>query len=78
MFLGTELLSGRLWSEVEISLGLMTCVSWLTVRRGEYIECGEVAGCRLIERCIGCLVVMLSMCMWKLNKHSMSEADHSW
>ena len=31
----------------------------------------------LIERSIWWLVVILSMCMWKLNEHSMSGAEHS-
>ena len=41
----------------------MTCVSWLTVRSREHIECGVVVWRRLILMSIGRLVVMLSVCM---------------
>ena len=71
-------LSGRLWSGRGISLGVMTCVYWLTVRSRGHSECGVVAGRRLILRSIGGLVVMLSVCRRKLNKYSMSGAKLSW
>ena len=35
--------SGRLWSEREISFGMMTGESWLTVQIRDHIECGVVA-----------------------------------
>ena len=38
----------------------------------------RIVGRRLIGRYIGWLVVMLSKCMWKLNKQLMGEAGHSW
>ena len=59
MLIGIEFPSGRLWSEREISLGLMTGVSLLTVRSRDHIECRVVVGCRLIERSMW-LVVLLS------------------
>ena len=53
VLLAIEFTSGQLWSEQETSLGLMTDVPWLIVRSREHIECGVVAGRRLIGRSIG-------------------------
>ena len=77
MLLRIKFPSERLWQEREISLGWLTGVSWLTTRSREHMECEVVVGRRLIRRSIGWLIVMLSMCMWKLNEHSMSGAEHS-
>ena len=77
MFLGKEFPDGQLWSAREISHGLMTGVSRLTARSREHIECGVVVGRRLVGRSKGWHVVMLSMCIWKLNELSMSGAEHS-
>ena len=68
---------GRLWLELEISLGLITGVFSPTTRIREHIECGVVVERKLIGGSIRWLVVMLSMCMWKLNEHSISGGDHS-
>ena len=63
MLLEIEFPSERLWSEWEISLDLMTGVSWLTVRSREHIECGVLVERRMIGKSLGWLVIMLSMCM---------------
>ena len=47
-----EVPSRHLWPEREISLGLITGVSWLTARSREHIECGDVVGHRLIGKSI--------------------------
>ena len=54
--------------------GLMTGVSWPTVRSRKYIEC---RGIECDERSIGKLVFMLSLCMNRLNEHSLNLANHS-
>ena len=61
-----------------IILGWMTNKSWLTMESRRHIECGVVVGCKLIERSTGRLVVMLSICMWKLKEHSISGAWLFW
>ena len=67
MLLGLECPSGRLWSEQEASLGLMTGVPWPTVRTR---ECGVVAERRLIGRTIWWHVVELRWITKMMNKHS--------
>ena len=47
------------------------------VRLIKLIECGVVVGCRLIGGSTRWLFVMLNMCMWKLNEHSMKGTKHS-
>ena len=76
--LGIEFPSGRLLSEQEISLGLMTSVSWLNVRSREHIDCGVIVGRRIIGRSIEWLAVVLSWCMMMLNEHSRNGTNHSW
>ena len=58
------------WSEREMSLGLMSDVYWLTVRSRELIECGVVVGWRLSRRGKKWLVVVLSWSMNRLNEQS--------
>ena len=60
-----------------ISLDLMTGVSWFTMQSREHIECGVVVERSLIGKSIGWLVVMLSLCTWMLNEHSLKGAHHS-
>ena len=67
-------LSGRLYS----SLGLMTGAPWLIMQSREHIECGVIAGRRLIGSSIKWHVVVLSWSMEMLNEHSRSGANHSW
>ena len=77
MLLGIEFPSGRLWSEQETCLSLITVVPWLIVRSIEHIACEVVAGRRLIERSTRWLVVdVLSWSIGMLNKHSPNGANH--
>ena len=45
-------LSGRLWPEWVLILGLMTGVSWLTVRSRENVECEVVVERKLIRKSV--------------------------
>ena len=60
MILGIECPSELLWSDQEMSLLLMNCVSWLTVQRMEHVDSGVVVGRRLIGRSAKWHFVVLS------------------
>ena len=72
-----RVLSGQLLLEQEISLSWMIGVAWLCKISREHIECGVVAGRRLIRRSTGWLVVVLNWSMKMLSKHSRNEENNS-